>query len=336
MRKKQLLFSILCLLVMTACSSTAPAPAEQSDKAGAAANTSKKEPENPGKKGMSSFDHQDFTINYPDTFKPVPEEEKQIAFLDDSPGQEQSRFTITVKEYEEGAPAVDKLLHYNISQLSELLHFSVDSRKDGHMYETATAAGVRALVYYQELDEADRDGTISVYHLLVPLESKLYILSYHYAKESYQAEKRNISKSAESIAFKHMPVTAWNTEDVDIESNGNIALAIAELKTYRSLNNGTKIKPADLFAAPWKYYGQAVTVEGKVEYVRSFDPIDGLRSEIVLETADGTLVDVIALNKAKDGLKVGHRTTLTGLPVGKGEVENAEGEKLTYVFLVGK
>ncbi|WGU95228.1 hypothetical protein QJQ58_02845 [Paenibacillus dendritiformis] len=320
MKKKWLFIVIICLLNLTACSLGEPERLISELKTKVT--------------GFSRFEHSDFTILYPDAFKAMKTNEHFIAFQGEIGKRGPIRFELTVKTYEDDAPSVRNLLGYSITAMSELLRQPANNRVGGYMHETATDLGVRAMVYYQE-DADSNKGTLSVYNYLVPLESKLYILSFFCDKDTYQLFKETIFKASNSIDFKHMPVTAWNTEDVNIETNGNGALAIRELQTYKTLKNGKKVKAAELFKEPWKYYGQAITVKGNVEYVSSFRPIGDVRSEVILQTDDGTLVGVLGMNRAKDGLKVGDRTMLTGLPIGKGNVKDSQGNLYPCVYMVG-
>ncbi|MFC4302550.1 hypothetical protein [Cohnella boryungensis] len=287
---------------------------------------------------LERYENDDFSILYPANLHQAEAEEEGglVAFESRAEeGSAQERLTISVKTYEEHAPYTNRLVGYHTEQMAELLNQFIVNKRDGYYAHTATASGVRALINYQEYDDGQTGETRVLYNLLVPLEKKLYLLTYSCSKEAYEAKKLHaIRKTTESIEFKSMPESAWNVRDLNLSTNGNQALAIAELSTYRSLSNGMKVKPADLFRDPRKYYGQAVTVTGTIVYLDQFEPIGGLRSEIVLETRDGTYVDVLGIRKPDKELKLGYRTTLTGLPIGKGDVPNEDGGVYTYVFLV--
>ncbi|WP_239616311.1 hypothetical protein [Cohnella mopanensis] len=314
---KYFITALLCILMLTACSEDAP-----NKEAGAEA--------------FQSYENIDYTVLYPGSFKNEVLDDRVIFASEAPSGGIGETFSIVVKKYETEAPSVTQMANtYSAQQLDDLRNLSIENERNAYIFPTGTSSGVRALESYQEYDDKETGESVVAYNLLVPLDAKLYILSYTCSKETYESIKNNVvAKVTKSIRIKHTPVSNWNTTDLDIDTNGNEALAIQELTTFRVLNNGEKVSPAKLFEAPQNYYGKAVTVTGKVEYVDSFSPIGGIQSEIIIKTSDGTLVDVLGINRAKEDLKIGYPRTLTGLPIGKGDVADSEGVMHTYIFLV--
>ena len=60
----------------------------------------------------------------------------------------------------------------------------------------------------------------------------------------------------------------------------------------------------------------------------------GETSEVVIETPDGSIVDLFAM-ESSGTLRVGETATVCGLPVGRAEVPNAVGGNFVHLIVVG-
>ncbi|WP_228125191.1 DUF2628 domain-containing protein [Candidatus Methylospira mobilis] len=134
----------------------------------------------------------------------------------------------------------------------------------------------------------------------------------------------------------------WNTQDVDVASNGNIKLAVKQLKSNAPITENTQVAADTAWKAPWKYYGQVLCFSGEAALVEDYPPgsdiskvlVSNQTSEVVIETNDGSIVDLLSTN-GSGSLKAQETTTVCGFPVGRSEVENKLGGKFTHLVLVG-
>ena len=149
-----------------------------------------------------------------------------------------------------------------------------------------------------------------------------------------QLEKsKNQSNAATAQQEESKP--KWNTSDVNIETNGNLNLAVELLSSSDKLKDGEEIEPSKVYKAPWDYYGKPVKFTGYVNLVEDFPPDGNLpfRSEIVILTGDDTIVDILSLVPSGD-IKNGDLVTIVGMPIGRAEVENAVGGSFTHLVVV--
>lgn len=153
-----------------------------------------------------------------------------------------------------------------------------------------------------------------------------------------QTTKRPES-ALESPASKEIK---WNLTNPDAISNGNIRLAVKHIKSGADAASGITADAATVLKTPWKYYGQSVCFNGTVALVEDQPPGSdiskalggGDTSEVVIETSDGSIVDLLAL-ESSGSLKLQDLAMVCGFPVGRAEVANAVGGKFTHLLVVG-
>ena len=155
----------------------------------------------------------------------------------------------------------------------------------------------------------------------------------------------NNTKTSSDSNTPEKVASSWNTEELDIAKNGNIAVAVNLLKGLTSTGIKDKAEtpdPATVMKTPWKYYGKIVKMQGEVGIVQDYPPggdiakaLGGEGSEIVFVTEDGTPVDYAHMGSTGD-VKVGDTVIIYGYPVGQVEVDNQIGGKTTQLVVVGK
>ncbi|PKM88140.1 MAG: hypothetical protein CVU87_08135 [Firmicutes bacterium HGW-Firmicutes-12] len=126
----------------------------------------------------------------------------------------------------------------------------------------------------------------------------------------------------------------WNISELDAMENGNIMIALKKLKS-----NGD-IADRNVFKRPWDFYGKVVRFSGLIYIVQDYPPgsdlseqFGGSAAEVVLETDDGTIVDILVSGTCGK-LKVGDITSVYGYPVGLAEVPNELGGNTTQLIVV--
>lgn len=139
---------------------------------------------------------------------------------------------------------------------------------------------------------------------------------------------------------------SWNTQDVNIETNGNLLVAAEVLKGLSAEDlkkQAQEVKAADVMKAPWKYYGKVVKLSGHVGIAQEYPPGSDVSmafgggdiGEIVLVSEDSTFIDYLNVGSTGD-VNVGDSVVVYGLPVGHVEAENKLGGKTTELVIVGK
>lgn len=138
---------------------------------------------------------------------------------------------------------------------------------------------------------------------------------------------------------------AWNTNDMDVATNGNLLIAIGAMQDRSALQLeqvAIDAVPGSVFKAPWNYYGKVVKIAGTVGIVQEYPPnnaasqaVGGHLSEIVMATRDMTFVDFLLLGSS-GSISVGDAVTVYGLPIGQEDVTNRLGGQTTQLVLVGK
>lgn len=138
---------------------------------------------------------------------------------------------------------------------------------------------------------------------------------------------------------------SWNTEDLDILSNGNMLVAWKLLKALSASDtkeNAESISPGAVMKAPWKFYGKIIAIQGTVGIVQDYPPgnpitkaLGGEVGEVVMMAKDATIIDYMQLGSTGD-TKTGEFVTVYGMPIGQVEVENKLGGKTTQLVLIGK
>jgi len=148
------------------------------------------------------------------------------------------------------------------------------------------------------------------------------------------------SSGPEPAGSSAQPV--WNTSDVNIQTNGNLRIAAAAIKSLSPGNGIRHNDPAAVIKTPWKYYGQLLCYAGMAEVAEDYpagsDFSKALQSdeagEIVFTHNDGTILDFFVVG-GTSALKAGQTAFLCGLPIGRVEVPNKLGGMFTHLVLVG-
>jgi len=152
------------------------------------------------------------------------------------------------------------------------------------------------------------------------------------------------------VAPTHTPIPTskieiiWNKSDLNITTNGNLALAVNLLKN--NPGNKSEVEKGDaalIMKAPWDYYGKMISLSGAVSSAEDYPPGSDFSkllesdktAEIVLIADDGyTIIDMF-LRTSSGTLKTGDYVTVFGYPVGRMEIENRIGGSFTHLILVG-
>lgn len=155
--------------------------------------------------------------------------------------------------------------------------------------------------------------------------------------EADKLKKEKADKEA-SLAIKtdkSKANTTWNVTDEDALTNGNLMLAANMLLSEKKIPIAAKVAPAKVLKTPWEYYGKLVTFTGIVEVVTDYPPSEEnlLTSEIVILTEDDTIVDFQCFGSSGD-IQVDDEVTISGLVVGRSEVENEVGGTFTHLIVV--
>lgn len=135
---------------------------------------------------------------------------------------------------------------------------------------------------------------------------------------------------------------AWNTSDLNIQSNGNLQVAAMAIKTLSSANGVNHNDAAAVIKTPWKYYGQLLCFSGMVEVAEDYPAKSNISNvlqtqeagEVVIQHEDGTILDFFLVGSTGN-IRVGQPVSLCGLPIGRLEVPNRVGGTFTHLVLVG-
>lgn len=159
-------------------------------------------------------------------------------------------------------------------------------------------------------------------------------------KQGYEQGKQAAQGSQPAETQKQ---PTWNTKDVNIESNGNIPIAVELLNSSGDIKSKAEdVAPAAVMKAPWKYYGKIVKLTGEVGIAQDYPPGSdvsksfggGEVGELVLMNDDSTLIDYLNVGSTGD-INVGDAVVVYGYPVGLVEVDNKLGGKTTQLVIVG-
>ncbi len=140
----------------------------------------------------------------------------------------------------------------------------------------------------------------------------------------------------------------WDTSTLYIEESDNLQKAVEvlhsmndedfESKNTIPINIGTATKK------PWEYYGQFVSAMGYVAFVQAYPPnsnvsnalgYEGVTTEIVIATGDGSgYADYLFIGDASN-IAVGSYVRMSGLPCGLVDAPNEFGGSFTYFVMVG-
>jgi hypothetical protein len=163
------------------------------------------------------------------------------------------------------------------------------------------------------------------------------------APASSPMQEQNNEENQARSNVNTKPKLSWNTEDLNIETNGNVSVAIDFIKELANPKQTVEaVTPTESFKAPWKYYGKIIKVTGLAAIVQEYPPgsdlykaTGGECGEIVLVTDDGTYIDYLHIGSTGK-TKVGDAVVLYGTPVGQVEADNKLGGKTTELVIVGK
>ncbi len=171
-----------------------------------------------------------------------------------------------------------------------------------------------------------------------------------FGDDSSSSQKQEISVQSESseTPTKEIPVeenivAEWNTKDVDAMENGNIWVAVEQLKTKNNIRSEAINADASMvIKTPWKYYGNIIAFTGIIAAIEEYSPESDMAknlesdsaSDIVIETDNGIIVEMMS-SVSTGNLTEGDRVTLYGYPVGRADVENTLGGSFTHLIIVG-
>lgn len=163
------------------------------------------------------------------------------------------------------------------------------------------------------------------------------------AYTDYVDNAQGLSRPAPPVAAPE-PAQAtqqWNTADPDPFTNGNLQTAAAALQSGVALPSAT-VDAATALKAPWRFYGQRLCFSGVAASVTDYPPGGnvsnvlggGEASEVVMQTPDGTVVDLIS-PLPSGSTRTGDPVTVCGLVAGRAEVPNALGGTFQHLAIVG-
>ncbi|MGE1061834.1 hypothetical protein NXG27_04220 [Megasphaera paucivorans] len=135
----------------------------------------------------------------------------------------------------------------------------------------------------------------------------------------------------------------WNKSDPDALKNGNIKLAIGEIKKHRALAPIAESQDATVvYKSPWNYYGKVISFTGRVAIAENNPPdndlskaLGGEACEIVIESSKNVIIDALIAGNVNN-TQVGQQITLYGYPVGRTDVKNKIGGSFTHLVVIGK
>ncbi|RUT46664.1 hypothetical protein EJP82_10475 [Paenibacillus anaericanus] len=187
---------------------------------------------------------------------------------------------------------------------------------------------------------------------VIPTEAEVYSITLTFSKEYYDEEGQDVIDqvidSVKIIPSESATVTpiidgkssdigdlVWNTSNIDAETNGNIQVALEYLLTSSPLSKGKQVDNERVYKAPWEYYGKALTFSGYVSIADDYPPTGDsyLQSEVVIITDDDVIVDFIGTVPSGD-IKINDYVSITGLVVGRTEVDNTTGGTYTHLIVV--
>ncbi|GGD99877.1 hypothetical protein [Paenibacillus nasutitermitis] len=153
------------------------------------------------------------------------------------------------------------------------------------------------------------------------------------AKEAEKAKKEEEEKAAALELAKNPD---WDKSEMDALKNGNPQLAFQMLEAIGDTAvTPTTVKAGSVFKAPWNYYGKPIQFTVDVAIVQDYPP-DGdnyIKSEVVGQTPDGTILDIFSMVGSGD-IQVGDQITVVAYPVGIVSVDNKLGGQTDQLALV--
>ncbi len=152
----------------------------------------------------------------------------------------------------------------------------------------------------------------------------------------HEQEQENKSETNQTLE--------WNTKDVNVESNGNLPIAVTLLNNDSDIKSKAEsVDPAAVMKAPWKYYGKIIKFTGVVGIAQEYPPGSDISDavggsevgELVITTEDMTFIDYLHIGSTGEA-NVGDSVTIYGYPIGIVEVENKLGGTTQELCVIGK
>ncbi|WP_427114171.1 hypothetical protein [Megasphaera sueciensis] len=155
--------------------------------------------------------------------------------------------------------------------------------------------------------------------------------------------KTSTSEPAAKASQETQKTIQWNKSDPDALKNGNMKIAIGEIKKHETLAPIAESQnPTAVYKSPWDYYGKVIAFTGTVAIAENTPPdndlskaLGGEACEIVIESTDKVIVDAMIAGNANN-IQVGQQVTLYGYPIGRTEVKNKLGGSFTHLVVIGK
>jgi hypothetical protein len=145
--------------------------------------------------------------------------------------------------------------------------------------------------------------------------------------------------SSPVAAFSQPAVPRWNTSDMNIMTNGNVAVATNLLNTGPAAGVPKALPLAEASKAPWKFFGDIYRWSGVAAIVQDYPPQNGSSyGEVVMYDPTGVSsvpVDFVVIPDS--GLiHEGDKVTVSGYVVGQVDVKNKLGGTTSQLVMVGK
>ncbi|AXL21826.1 hypothetical protein [Megasphaera stantonii] len=162
---------------------------------------------------------------------------------------------------------------------------------------------------------------------------------------SQKADRAN--EQAEKEVAKQMPKekpVTWNTSDEDAMTNGNVGTAAALIKKTPDIANKTQAaSPADVYKAPWDYYGKPIALSAHVNSISEFPPDSDLGkmfggekvSQINMYADDNIIIQAIIIGNT-DAIQKGTTGTVYGYVTGRTKMKNQLGGDINPLIIVGR
>ena len=144
-----------------------------------------------------------------------------------------------------------------------------------------------------------------------------------------------------SISFMTQP-SMWNTQDLDVTTNGNLLLSLWYMETNRNSAPTSPIA-SDVLKNPSSYFGKYIKVSGTVQSAQFYPAQGGLANQVIsnssetvmLANNDNTIIDCYLVG-APSGLNPGSTITVYGYSPGLKYVQNSQGALTPELVLVGR
>ncbi len=135
----------------------------------------------------------------------------------------------------------------------------------------------------------------------------------------------------------------WNTENLNINENGNLKVAVEKLKEINNIKSQAEsVNPAILAKRTWEFIGKVVEVSGTVTSVQDYPPKHDISNAFGTDTSceivfmsDDLLFFVFFGNSSSGNKTTGDAVTVYGYPAGIIEAKNRMGGKTEHIVIVG-